>query len=220
MKTVYLPEYVKGIAHRYAKDFVEEVDGIRESNPKYEKAFDRAVNSFCKEYYESLTGIKANPTTPKAAAAFDQFNPFFQGFISARSGNPDAGLMLTRRLKSAVMHLAHIYLEYEGKIAVKRRDSLLSDFEYGSRQGTPEDKTRNSEAAVHRYKRIFVVCAILASLESVFRLNFHDIERYIGAWMEDLAPGQVNQTHTQNTFAGDVAELFRAQYSKINLVKR
>lgn len=52
MKKIFLKEWVKPMAELHAESYVEDVLEIKKSNPKYKKEFDKAIQEFCREFYE------------------------------------------------------------------------------------------------------------------------------------------------------------------------
>ena len=214
MKKVYLPEYVKPKAVKFAEDYVEEVEGIEKGDKRYEKAFSKALQKFCLDYYESMTGIKtSNPTTEKAGKAFSEFaNVLFDGpesFIGKRAKNNDEAAVLKQRLKGDIMHLAHIYLQAEGGMNVKRADRLLSKFEYHEKTGDKVSDAKDiAEVNSDRMKRVFVVLSILAAVESVFKMSNAKLQAFVNK-EKALSPLEITEK---------LARAFRSAYSGIDLV--
>jgi len=49
---IHLVEWVKPMAELHAETYVEDVLGIKKSNPKYKKEFNKAVQEFCHEFHQ------------------------------------------------------------------------------------------------------------------------------------------------------------------------
>ena len=116
------------------------------------------------------------------------------------------------------MHLAHIYLSVAAKMNVKRVDQQLSDFEYAKKTGDIAlDRKKWLRANTHRFKRIFVVTALLAAIESVFRLDAEDLEVLVAQTLEKIPEKETNSTHMQMRFAGALKEAFRREFSGVDI---
>jgi len=223
--TIVLPTWLEPIADRYARDYVEEILNIEEGSRKYDENFKKAKYLFCKDYHEANTGIKIeNPTTRKAGWAFDQFDDILfkgdksQGFLGRNQRNPDHALMASRRLKADIVHLAHIYLEFADNMNIKKTDKALSDFEYRERTGNKEiDEASRIEINTHRFKRIFVVTALLSAIESVFRMPSKDLDLIINKAIRKIPVKALNNTGVHYAFTKALKDYFRAAYSGINV---
>jgi len=223
--TIVLPKWLEPIANRYATDYVEESLGINKGGTGYAKNFKKAKFVFCKDYHEANTGIKAaNPTTSKAGSAFDQFKPILfegpQSFIGGNARNSDHAKMAARRLKADIIHLAHIYLEFGSKMDLKRTDQTLSDFEYRKRTGKAAiDKSEKIKVDKHRFKRTFVVTALLSAIESVYKLPDGDLNVLIDMAMNKIPEKKLNNASVHYEFSKVLIDHFRNAYKNVDIVR-
>lgn len=72
-KKIYLNGWVKPMAEEHAHAYCQDVLGLSESDKKYQKEFDKAVQEFCKEFYE-------NALIPHAANPLKKSNPIISAY--------------------------------------------------------------------------------------------------------------------------------------------
>jgi hypothetical protein len=215
MSTVYLPEYLEPMAHRFAEDHVEFVDEIGRNNPNYGRAYDRAFTRFCKDYHEALTGIQSNPSTQQADSAFRAVETGFIPLVLDGRIEKSKANVLIRRFKTSIIHLLHIYLarvNSKKDMKIKRQSNELLDsmYEYQKKSGDKElTKQQMSEANKQRFIRMFLVASLMASIERIFTIDYRRLDRL----MEKIFNGQVPTTMTNaelnNNFSRNIFNLIR-----------
>jgi len=212
MKVIHLPIWLEPIADRYASDYVEENLGIKKGAREYEKNFMAAKKLFCKEYHEANTGIKAtNPTTPKTQSAIDAFEPLLfrgkQAFLERNTSNPEYLKMAIARLKGDVIHLAHIFMEFEGKISSK-------EYLYKSIMSAEEKEAIDK----HRLKRLIIVCSVMAAINSLFNgLNKNQLDLLTDAAFKKIPTSDINKEHFRTRLAFVLKDYLVDAYKNVSI---
>ena len=228
--TFVFPKYMEKSADAYAAACTEEIEGI--GNPQseaYEKSFKKYKRQWCKDHHESLTGIRANPTTPKSGATFTEWNDeLYSGgnsFIGKNAKNEDHGLAAKRILRGDLVSLAHTYLEYAGKLHVKQSTSLdgtfqRSDFEKKRTTGDDDTDKKNYQKAVrYCYKRAAILNALNAAINSVYAADFEALEEIIDSAISQIPDKEIDQTHMHQRFAGLLKNPLKQAYGQVDIKK-
>lgn len=225
MSTVFLPEYLEPMAHRFAEDYVEEVQGKKKGNPGYDTAYQKAFNSFCTDYVESCRGIqKNNPSSQTAAGAFRYFESEKNGLIpyikeSFPSEQSDA---LVNRLKISIIHLVNIYMAADPRLKnlkIKRASANLdSMYEYQRKSSKKEETlTQMSQANRERYARMILVSMLMSAIDHVFDQHFDQLELMVDRAFSKKIPSTMTDVNINNAFAQAFHDSFKQVFSSARL---
>jgi len=224
MSTVYLPAWIEPKANRFAEDYVEEALGIKPGSKKYQNAYEKAKYTFCKDYYESQTGIKANPTAVKAYQTFDVFADVLfrsgNGFVNQYVKNEDQARLLTSRLKGDIVHLAHIWLENAAKIAIKKIDKLFSGMVYAQRTGSRDvDENSMREVNIRRLKRAFMLSALISAIKSCYDTEPEALDKMIREAVKDIPTNHLNSEYVYANLSEALKKPLLDAYKTVNVTQ-
>lgn len=170
MKKIYLKEWVKPMAELHAVAYVEDVLGLSEDHPKYEKEFEKAFEEFCAEFYNhSLIPHAANPTIPAGRIVFDVFKDDF--YQNMKLDNLEQKKELYGNITRSVSMISRVLVEMElGKLK----------YNYNDVQGSKDEKAVEIHDRVrNRYKRMIFICILMAHIENMFKLKKGEIDSFV-----------------------------------------
>lgn len=194
-KKIYLKEWVRPMAELHARSVVEDLMGMDESDPKYEKEFEKAFVEFCSEFYEnSLIPHAANPTIPAGKNVFEVFQKDFIENLKASS--PEEKQEWYSQITRSVSMIARVLVQSEmGKMKYDLKD-VEGDKE--QRNAKYHDSVRN------RYKRMLFICILMGHVKSLFKLQKGEVDRFVDSLLASEKWRSLQSTGATKDFAEKV----------------
>lgn len=215
-----LPEWQLKLAIRHATNHVEKWLELSPDDSKYAKAVAREAEAYLDEgIRESLTPhmMAKNPitkqknrTTPIVPDAFE-LSPFFAQngeFFRDYVRDPEKIQKYYRTLKASVNTLADVYLA--AAMELKKEDFAF-----------PKNASKDTiqQVVLDRYKRVFLVTAILAMIEEVFRADPKAMDDFIEGKLRPLQ-GAFMKNEFRETFIRSVRDqVLKEGFNKSSLEK-
>lgn len=191
-KKIYLKEWVQPMAELHATSVVEDLMGLSEDDPKYEKEFEKAFEEFCLEFYEnSLIPHAANPTIPAGKNVFEVFKADFIGNLKADS--PEITQELYNQITRSVSMISRVLVESEmGKMKYDLRNV----------EGEKEERTQKYHDSVrNRYKRMIFICLVMGHIKSLFKLSKGEVDRFVDSLLASEKWRSLQSTNATKDFA-------------------
>lgn len=192
MKKIFLKEWVKPMAELHAVCVVEDVMGLSEDDPKYQKEFEKAFHDFCVEFYtHTLIPYAANPTVPAGKNVFEVFEKDFMSNIKADTD--EIRKELYSQITRSVSMISRILVESEmGKMK----------YDLNGIEGDKDQKTAKIHDSVrNRYKRMIFICLIMGHLKAVFKLKKGEIDNFVDELLSSKKWRSLQSTPSTKDFA-------------------
>jgi len=168
-----LPEWQLRMAMLHARSYVEDTLGIVEGAADYDRKIQKEAIKYLRQGIdESLTPHMddgKNPTTPIAEDVFN-LSPVFalDGIFFKRLEDSSKREQYQRQVRAAINTIAGVYA-----VSALR----LRKADYAIPAGASKEQKRFTR--VNQYKRVFLVDAITALLESIFRVNPAAMDKFL-----------------------------------------
>jgi hypothetical protein len=214
MKKIFLKEWVRPMAELHAICVVEDLMGLSENDPKYQKEFEKAFHDFCLEFYEhSLIPHAANPTVPAGKNVFDVFQKDFMDNLKAE--NDEIKKELYSQITRSVSMISRVLVESEmGKMK----------YDLNGIQGEKEEKTKKIHDSVrNRYKRMIFICLIMGHVKSMFKLRKGEIDNFVDSLLASEKWRSLQSTPATKDFASKIKSAVESDmkdYSPLDSVKK
>lgn len=191
-----LPEWQLRMAIQHATSHVEDVMGLKDTDPKYYKSLEKEATKYLDEgIKESMTPHMVEGENPTTAIAEDVFklSPVFSidGIFLRRLEAPEREKYY-QRIRAAVNTLAGVFNE----VALR-----LNKSRYAIGKGASAEEKRETKVA--QFQRVFLDTAMAALLESVFRANPKGFDDFI---REGLAQKNLNDPKVREDFIKKVRD--------------
>lgn len=212
MKKIFLPDYLEDFAGAYARDYVEEIQGLNPNDTGYNNATKNALQSFCSDYYESLTGIESNPSSAKAKESFETLFPvlFDSARLKLKIKNKEHAKLIQQRVKSSIMHLVHIYMIVVADISPKD-----TQYEKG-KKSTEEEKMKVAKA---RLSRSILVMIFFSHLLGAFRINPDSLNTLVTTIIKNNGLSKVNNKGFREDLAKETWVVLKEEVQKIKIIQ-
>lgn len=214
MKKIYLKEWVKPMAELHAIAYVEDVMGLTEDSPKFQKEFEKAFVDFCVEFYNhSLIPHAANPTVPAGKTVFDVFKDDF--ISNMKNGTLEEKRELYNNITRSVSMISRVLVEMElGKLK----------YNYNDVSGSKEEKATEIHQRVrNRYKRLIFITILMSHIQAMFKLKKGEIDSFVDELLKSEKWRSLQSTKSVKDFAekikGAVEEDFKS-YEPLENVKK
>ena len=197
MKKIYLNDWVKPMAELHAICVVEDILGISQDNPKFQKEFEKAFEDFCTEFYEhSLIPRASNPTVPAGKVIFDSFKDDFMKNLNAPTEEQKKELYA--QITRSVSMISRVLVESElGKLKYN-----LNDID-----GTEEEKNQKRHDSVrNRYKRLLFICLLMGHIKSLFKIKKGEVDNLIDSLLSSQKWKSLQSTKSVNDFQKNVKD--------------
>lgn len=213
-----LPKYLHNI-HQFIAESAVEDEMPKASEAKKRDAIKKKMNIYEKEFI-AQSRAHANPTSPRARAASQEFREDFYTSDKSVFGRALANLqqsekdIVEARVKAAIMQLSHLIMIYQFNLRPTRRlkhgprtadsDFGPSDFEYS--KGDSLSPQKMAEIERHRYYRLLTSAVVHSLLIPAFRMSGAQIKSFFQNYLSGFTAQDLRSREMRKFLVKNVKE--------------
>lgn len=244
--TVVMPEHYKHEADLHAKNTCKYIFGLKENSKEYKACYDHHFHEYLTEAYNNSKGIEegdnddtiqANPTTPRAEAAFQASivggakSPYQKIIKKYNESNiPNVKLNAEKfksTLKAAGLTLTHLYLKAYGALEAKAPNmpergiyTPTSSYAFAkemSKLSVPQRDKKVRDIGHNNFMRQIILLSIIKVLEPVFAIDYDKLTKLTKEKCAHLPSSVYNDRHWLDNFAKNLEVMLRSDLKDINM---